>query len=268
MTIVRAAGNFAVLLFFVSCGIEDYPYLEQIPPANVSRPASSTAAVSIGSRDGDGVFLHYSIFYRIYISDVALISTIAESELSRINSALYSDFTAMKPYTDASNNLAANTGSLFSSRNYFEIELLGSDINNTFLSDKGSFTLNFDFSDTQSRSPVIYRSGGGEFILARSTGSGLFNPQPRFLGGTFDGRFVNSDGLNSSENATTTVNRDVATKSISSGATRYTYASLYICAVGINGTTLVPVYSAPTYIGTFLLPEQWWQGTQEQEDAK
>ncbi|MDR2491386.1 MAG: hypothetical protein LBD20_08300 [Spirochaetaceae bacterium] len=244
-----------VLAALISCGIEDYPYLVQVPPDRVSRSSPSTATVAVPSRS-EPEFLNYAIYYRIYIGDSIISSTIAESEMSGINSTLYSDYSYIKPYTQADNNLAANTGSIFSGRNYFEIELESRDIS-SILNSSSALQLTFDFSETNSEAPRL----NGD-TLRRSTGSGLFNPEPHYTDRSFDGRFVNTDGLNASTNATIQINRDVANKSTSPGAPRYSYVSLYICAVGINGTSLTPIYSAPTHIGVFRLPAQWWSGEQ------
>ncbi|MDR0540161.1 MAG: hypothetical protein LBG74_06640 [Spirochaetaceae bacterium] len=245
------------MLCITACGIEDYPYLAQIPPSNVNRPSHTTATVAINTRSDTEPFLNYAIFYRIYISDILLTSTIGESELSFINATLNSDYLAIKPYTDPANNLTTNTGSLFSGRNHFEIGITEGDINDLLLNSKNSFTLQLDFSDTLTQAPRIFRAGGGELTLKRSTGSGGFNPRPLYDDGTFDGRFINTPELNASANTTSTINRDVVDKNITGGMPRYTYAALYICAVGVNDTTLVPLYSAPTYIGTFLLPQKF-----------
>jgi hypothetical protein len=242
-----------------SCGVEDYPYLEQVPPEAVMRPSYTKAVVSLPARRDLGGFLRYSIFYRIYISDAQITSSIGASEMTNINSSLRGDYSYIEPYTQKDNNLAANTGSLFSNRNYFEIELEEREISD-ILGETGAFSIAFDFSDVSPGLPPRLVKGGLEFTLRRSTGSGLFSPVPKTSSGDFDGRFVNTEALNKSENATSAINRDVAGKTISSGASRYTYASLYICAVGINGVTLTPVYSAPTFIGVFILPKKWWQG--------
>ena len=239
----------------ISCGIEDYPYLVQVPPDRVTRSSPSTAVVAVPGRS-EPEFLNYAIYYRIYISESQITASIAESEMTNINSSLYSDYSYIKPYTQADNNLAANTGSIFSGRNYFEAELEDGDIS-SILNSSSSFQLAFDFSDTNSEAPRL----NGR-TLRRSTGSGLFTPEPRYTDGRFDGRFVNTGGLNASQNATTQINRDIANKSTAAGAPRYSYASLYICAVGINGTSLTPIYSAPTHIGVFRLPAQWWTGEQ------
>ncbi|MDR2522019.1 MAG: hypothetical protein LBC72_05670 [Spirochaetaceae bacterium] len=257
---VRHLAMFAAAAVLFSCGMEDYPYLPQVPPSNVTRTSPSTAAVNLPPVS-EANFLHFSFYYRIYVSDVQLTSSIGESEMSGVNSSLYSDFSYIKPYTQADNNLAANTGSIFSGRNFFEVEADGVDMA-VLLNDSGGFTVNFDFSDTSpGRAPFIQKSGGGEYPLRRSSGSGLYNPLPNYPEGGFDGRFVNTAGLNAAANATTTVNRDVANKSsIAASSPRYTYASLYVCTVGVNNTSLTPIFSAPTFVGAFLLPRQWWSG--------
>ena len=249
----------AVCAVLFSCGLEDYPYLPQVPPSSVNRTAPSTVTVNLPSVN-EASFLHFSFYYRIYVSDVQLTSSIGESEMNGVNSSLYSDFSYIKPYTQADNNLAANTGSIFSGRNFFELEVDGADAA-SLLGDSGGFTVSLDFSDTSpGRAPFVQKSGG-EYPLRRSSGGGLYNPLPRHTDGGFDGRFVNTADLNAAANATTTVNRDVANKSsVAAGSPRYTYASLYVCTVGVNNTSLTPIFSAPTFVGAFLLPRQWWSG--------
>jgi hypothetical protein len=63
---------------------------------------------------------------------------------------------------------------------------------------------------------------------------------------------LNASG-NASGNASATVNADVADQSGISGP-RYTYVSMYILAYGMDNN-FSSVYSTPTHIGIFLLPD-------------
>jgi hypothetical protein len=66
--------------------------------------------------------------------------------------------------------------------------------------------------------------------------------------------FVNSDDINNGAyiNTATYTNLDVQNNSVS--GPRYTYASMYIVAYGMD-LSYSNIYSAPTFIGVFRLPD-------------
>jgi hypothetical protein len=94
---------------------------------------------------------------------------------------------------------------------------------------------------TSSSSEPVY------YTLRRTGGDGNFIPVPA------DRLFFNTQDLNSSLNATALINNDVADKSSASGQ-RYTYVSIYIVTTG-RDTNFTPLYSRPTHVGIFSLPE-------------
>ena len=91
--------------------------------------------------------------------------------------------------------------------------------------------------------------GNNTYILWRSDGGGLFNPMP-------DRYFINSNELSSPDNINDQINADVANKAdIPEGGMRYTYAAMFIVAVGFNPSTYSNIYSTPSLIHVFLLPD-------------
>ena len=86
------------------------------------------------------------------------------------------------------------------------------------------------------------------YNLRRSNGSALFRPMPA------DRYFFNTRELNAGANVSNTINADVSDRSgLADSGDRYTYAAMYIVVAGIDDN-LTPIYSAPTFIGVFLLP--------------
>jgi hypothetical protein len=91
--------------------------------------------------------------------------------------------------------------------------------------------------------------GQAVYTLWRSDGSGLFTPRP-------DRLLMNKEELWRSDNINDKINADVVDKSdIGAGDKRYTYAAMFIVAVGINSTSYSNIYSTPALIHVFQLPD-------------
>jgi hypothetical protein len=240
----------------VSCGIESYLYLAPIDEGNISHQLNTSATVIFPPRDSfmaqfGNYFTHFTIYYRIYVSDINQTGSIETDEIrSSINSALYSDFSYFKSYT-TSDTTTTSIGPLFRNRNYYPLWLYNNDIEGILDSDALGRTMTVDFTPTQALYPVLSFGNTEVYSLYRSNGNDygytLFNPLP-------DRYFINSTELNRSENITSSLNADVVNKSGISGE-RYTYVSMYIVAAGVD-TNFTPIYSRPTHIGIFRLPNR------------
>jgi hypothetical protein len=103
-------------------------------------------------------------------------------------------------------------------------------------------TLTIDFSNLNNTSlPSLTPNSGTAQTLYRSTGGGSFTPLP-----DHDRRFRNFDDL------TKTQNRDVAQGS----GGGFSFCAVYIIKRGVNPNTLTAIYSAPTFIAVFRLPDE------------
>jgi hypothetical protein len=240
----------AIVIIFcfllLTCGLEEHFYLPQISQGRVERTSNTIAVIDIPSLDTVQFRYasHYSIFYKIYISEYQESGSVYETVdlRSRVNPTLNSDYLAIYPMTDPTNTTSSPNVNLFTSRNYFELELSGTDIKRILSTDGGLLTITFptltgDF-------PVLRLRGGSDYILKRS--GNLISPEPDMF-------FRNSPELRDNANAVDNVNRDVAR--LVSGTPQFTYASMYIVAVGANPETFGPIYSRPTFINVFLLPD-------------
>lgn len=233
----------------VSCGLDDYPYLPPVPSGNISVELNSKAVINLRNivEDSDSYFTHFTIYYRIYITDLSTSGRINEGEMSRLNPTLYSDYVYFLPYINSDTNISTSVGTLFRNRNYQVLALEGADIERDILSKNALGTsITLDFLYAPGIIPTL-SINGTPYRLQRSTGSGLFKPKP-------DNRyFLNDPELNASANVSTTVNADVVnvTPEVS---LRYTYVSMYIVVTGID-PNFSPIYSAPAFIGILRLPE-------------
>jgi hypothetical protein len=239
--------------FSGACGMEDYIYLDPVQESSITVRLTEDATLKLPFSIPEEVwyFTHFSIFYRIYISGIPQSSAITSPELMRtINTALYSDYNSIYPSTSSaatSTSVNTNIASLFSNLKYYELELEGENIQSVLGAGSQGQELRLQFPPQPGSIPVLVLGGGGEKRLYRSTGDGLFNPQPNRY-------FVNASELNASVNATTTGNADVADQSGISGK-RYAYVSMYIAKVGRDSNTFANIYSAPTFIGILSLPD-------------
>lgn len=241
---------FFFLFIFISCGIEDYVYLDPIPAGNINERLGETATISLPNSSSQSIyFTHYSIFYRIYLSNQIIAGSISEGNLSGINSTLNSDYFAIKPYTNVAsgdtNISPSNIANIFANRNYNRIAVEGTSIetllNNT--SDGKLMTLDFTVRGTYDNNPILTLDSV-PYQLRRSLDAGNFSPKP-----DGDYAFKNNSEIRDSNNIQD-FNKDVAN---AANATEC-YISLYILKEGIETSGFTRIYSFPTFIGIFRLP--------------
>jgi len=239
---------FICYLLFCSCGIEDYPFINPIPQGNIIQVMNNRAVVRI-PRDSPGTtFTNFSIFYRIYVSDIPQASTTVNS-YSAINPTLASDYNSFRTYIDSTTYVNVDMNKLFQDKGYKYLVLEDPNNNNinAVLSESSlGQSLEFDFSS--SKRPTM-KLGNNTYTLWRSDGGGLFSPRP-------DRYFINSGELRNPDNINNQINADVANKAnIAASDMRYTYAAMFIVAVGVNPASYSNIYSTPSLIHVFQIPD-------------
>jgi hypothetical protein len=249
MKFFRSGALLAPLLFtLLSCGIEDYVFLLPIPAGNIRvEEVNSKATIQLPSINSV-YFNHFTIYYRIYISNKD-VPSINDGSYGTISTTLQQDYNAFQPYVNSdSNNASASIRNLFVNRKYQTLTLEGADIEQDVLSDSAAGkTIILDFIKTTDSRPPVLVIDNARYVLRRN-GTGLLLP-------TGNLRFFNSTELNTTI-PTETTNVDVAniTGTDTSGP-RYTYVALYIVLVGTD-PNFSPIYSAPTFVGILHLPDQ------------
>jgi len=233
---------FAASVFLFTCGIEDIYFLPQVPEINIRTDFNTTATIYLPSLSSYYYAQNYIIFYRIYISDRFESGTINTPSIrSTISPSLESDFNAIYPNTDPTNTtsgIAANI--LFPGRYYFELELEGVDINNILTKNGGNISILF--SNIGDKLVLLFN--GIEYPLKRS--KKLITPKPS------DKLFQNTTEINDFDNAKPINNADVSARL---GVQGNAYASMYVVAAGMNPVAFTPIYSKPTHISVFRLPD-------------
>jgi len=231
-------------MFLLTCGIEEYYYLPQVPEINIRTEFNTAATINLPSLTGYYYAQNYSIYYRVYISGYSEPGTINTSILrSTISSNLESDYNAIYPNTDPTSTTAGTPAdTLFKNRNYYRLELDGVNISNILTTSGGNVSILFP--TVQGGYPVLSINNGTEFRLYRS--KDLISPEP-------DKYFRNRLELSDPEKAVSNINADVAGRTGLSQ--RFAYVSMYIVAEGTNQSVFTPIYSKPTHISVFKLPE-------------
>jgi hypothetical protein len=232
---------FLVLLPFVlvACGIDDEPYLSPVEASSVV-VTTNTGARAIVAIDGSESLYSPSflLYYKIYISTANELSAISPDVMSRINSTLSTDYNGILSYTTLNTtNRPVFTPTIFSSRNFYTMVVGSSE---TF-STTGELRINFENQNNASL-PSASVGGGPALTLYRSTGGGSFVPLPEN-----DLRFRNFTELRNTQN------RDVAQGS----GGDFSYCAVYIVKRGVNPNTLTAIYSAPTFLAVFRLPDRY-----------
>lgn len=237
--------KFIILLtgvLFTTCGIEEYYYLPQVPENSITPDSNIGATIIFPAISSYYYARNYEIFYKIYISDHLAPAFIPINNFSLIHPSLYSDYYYFSAFTNpvTSSTISANT---FRNRNYFQLALDGININSQLSASGG--TLRIEFLPLTGPYPIAAFNGGPEIKLRRSLN--LISPQP-----SSDLFFRNSSDLRAFSNAISNVNADVAGQS---SDPPYAYVSMYIVAVGTHPANFTPIYSKPTHINVFKLPE-------------
>jgi len=234
--------SFIAGLFFTTCGIEEYYYLPQVPQTNISVISNTSATIRLPPLSSSYAN-NYVIYYRIYISNYNESGTINTSS-TRINISpdLERDFSAINPNTDpTSNTMGTPADTLFKNRSYFILALDGTNINNVLTKIGGDIEILFP---TMAGDFPGLLFNGGNYRLFRSRD--LIHPEP-------DRFFRNTSDLNDHGKAIANINADVSSRSGLSQ--RLAYVSMYIVAAGVNPDAFTPIYSKPTHICVFKLPD-------------
>ena len=251
---VAALIPFISLLCLLSCGLEDVPYISYIPDGTITDNTSVRIWLPSNASEGYenppvGYFARFEIYYRIYISGEQFSGLINTSTLrSQINSSLSSDFESLRSLTDktSTSNLPSNLDTTFSNRRYFKLTLEETNID--ALLGRGSLgqALEIRFPTVNGEIPVLTLNGVSYRLRRAVSGPGLnFNPRPE------NRYFQNHPDLFNRANVTNNINADVATNSRTTPELRFTWASMYIFAVGKD--YLSTIYSQPTHLGIFFL---------------
>jgi len=256
----------AAILLLGACGLlESEPFIYAVPEADITRHLNDRATIDLRSYPvpaSADPFSHFAIFYRIYISDVYVPSTTTDT-FSTINPVLLQNFNTVSRYIDSDTLFGINMHNVFSNIHFRYLALENADINAVLRSAIGG-VVNFDFSQSRAVPVMIIGpenidDGTGSlipnpnyFTILRATshaGVGSFTPQPEHR------RFINSDELRNPDFINLNDNADVTDRAgIIPEERRYTYVALFIVGVGMDPATFGNVYSTPSLIHVFRLP--------------
>ena len=237
--------SFIVILFLFGCGLEDYPRLYPIPQSNVSTSFASKAIVRIPNENTPPPFSHFVIFYRVYRT-AAPNESPGPANFNEINSVLNTDYNAVRPMIDSDTIVNTNMDTFFSGRGYKYLQISGANIDSVLSASVLGKTLEFDFPGNISNGLPTMKIDSTEYTLLRSNGNGTFTPRPA------DRLFVNESDLRAAEYLNDQFNADVE-RSNTTDTFPYTYAAMFIAAVGINPSSYSYIYSTPTLIHVFEL---------------
>jgi hypothetical protein len=254
---------FVSLFCLLSCGLEDFLYIDYIPLGNYNSVNQATVRLPSSSAEGYGTyFTNFIIYYRIYIAGETyrepLVNTL--ELLQGLNTALYSDWVSMSYLTDITSTTVStsNLENTFNNRRYYKLELETARIDRVL--DENSLgqtlTIEFPVQGGIDFKPTLKLNDDEPYVLLRANSGQSINfrplPENRY--------FQNDPDLYNSANAypsSTDINADTAARTATSETSenRYTYVSMYIAASG--SSNLVAVYSQPTFLGIFRLPESF-----------
>jgi hypothetical protein len=242
-----------------SCGIETYKYLDYVDPG-IPRRLNTTAYVSLPGGQPN-YFRYFIIYYRIYISGFPVEGEVDAGILAQINPALYTDYNFFLSYTNTQSTAVPTTmGVTFANRKYFPLELENASIDNILNS--GGRVITLDFAPNSQFKPSLILGD----IRAEPPGGAPYTRYQLFRNRRNENNtpyannyfFVNSDAVNNNDHVSSdssNINQDVQKSSQDISGPKYTYVSMYILAHGMDDSNFTNIYSIPTFIGIFRLPD-------------
>jgi hypothetical protein len=243
MNCLKTTVIFILCFFLLTCGIDEYYYLPQVPEEGIKRSVNTNAEIDIPSNLLNGVShyaIGYVIFYKIYTSE----NENNDIEMLKTYPRISSDYNGLLTYTDRTNATSIPSLTTFSGRGFYELELEGTKIGTVLSTNGGTFFIQFPTRPGEEPYMEI-KSNENRYILLRSNDNGKFNPIP------VDRYFFSSDDLKDYANANSTINADVSGQS---GIPQNAFVSMYIVAVGSNPRNFSRFYGKPTHISIFKLP--------------
>jgi hypothetical protein len=272
--LVRCLTLILAIFLLGACGLlVGEPFIEAIPQADITQELNSRAIIDLRLYpDNNDAFTNFVIFYRIYTSDLYISSTgIRDTGLDegtgtfvRINPTLDQNFRRINPLIDNEDRIGENMHNLFTSMNFhylrfqhpYSLAIVPTPLGRSFFAlppEHRMIEFNFDSGAIPSMtvSPGAGPPYEAQFNLLRAnTQGGIdFSLEPP------DGRFLNSLALRDRAFiADTNINRDVV--DFPNRVLDYTYAAIFIAAVGMSQTTFANVYSTPSMIHVFRLPDE------------
>ena len=266
MPIKRNILIFFGIIFLFSCGLEDYIYIFPVHDSDIVRSADRAIVQITNDNDTpEKYFRNYIIFYKIYVSDIYLPSFTVEN-YSQINPLLSSNHNTIRPFIGSEIFGNRNLDNIFRDLRFRYLELDGANID-VILSEGlpggtpiFNSTLTFDFtSNKHPNLTITYQNGStASYNLFRSTGGNVpFNPLPEHR------YFLNDPVLRARENISDERNADVSdlikdNNPVPEADILYSYVAMYIAAVGLDSVTYQYIYSTPSLVNVFLLPDPWY----------
>ncbi|MCL2374506.1 MAG: hypothetical protein FWC65_04620 [Treponema sp.] len=254
-------------LFLGACGLlVGTPFIEPVPQADITQTLNNHAVVDLRNyTPHPDAFSHFVIFYRIYISAHSEMNT-SPGNFNVINTLLHQNYNRVHPFIDNDDFVGQNMHALFSepAMRFRYLALAEHDINQVLGQGGGGqpafFTrpvddqrLYFDFVSGQPPSMRIGGIGGDTFTLYRATQH--FNPLLFFT--PEPGRhFFNSEDLRDADNLNDERNADVAGPAGDAVIRIFTYAAMFIVAVGTDPLTFADIFSTPALTHVFMLPDE------------
>jgi hypothetical protein len=264
----------AALFCLLSCGLEEFSYIDYIPERNYENVNRATVKLPSSSDEGYGsgsFFINFIIYYRIYIAGATPfpLGTVAPTEMGQLNTALSADWNNFLSLTDTTSTSVStsNLENTFNTRRYYKLELqtmAGGSAHIDSVLGNGSLgktiTIDFPSQPGSDSKPTLRLNNETQYVLLRADRSQSiqFKPLPenRYFQNHED--LYNSENAYSSSNPNPTVNADTISRTATTeNPSQNTYVSMYIAAAGIN-RQIAAVYSQPTFLGIFRLPNSFF----------
>jgi hypothetical protein len=230
----------------LSCGIDDYIFLSPVTETDW-RSSNQKIVFTIPTSQTDDYFREYVIYYRLYPSEInkAGIQFLV-SDFSTINSALYSDYLSIHPYSIEDDEAPVYLQTLFENTLGYKELRFGTAV-------KTKSELKADIIEMD-KTPLTDTSKG-KIISIDFNLQSLGTAHPCLIIDQTYYRLLR-------EKATGTIpSRDFLSYSAMSGgdfelpSKTYTYAAFYIVAKGVD-ETFSTILSRATFLGALQLPAE------------
>lgn len=237
-----------VCLSLAACGIDDYVYLDPVSDTDWSF-LNNQITCTLPSSQTEGYFQNYVIYYRLYPSTVNKSgNSLSTGDFSSINSAMYSDYLSIYPYSTEDDEAPVYLQSLFENTLGYKELCLGQAVSSrddldtivevdaeNLLGDGShgkTITIDFNLQSLETAHPGLIIDGTKYRLLREDATTTL----------------PSRDFLQDSE-----LDSEMSGADFEGTALNYTYAVFYIVAKGID-ESFSTLLSRAAFLGALQLP--------------
>jgi len=236
-----------LLFIFTTCGIDELFFLPPVTHISVSGGTDIIITLPNISTITYYYATNFTIYYRIYLSDVSVDGSILETQYSTLNPQLETDFNDFNRTFINPTNVQVPTVSSFTNRSYYRLRTNNASVLSLIPPASTPRDIQINFTAGESATITDLYASATPIALLRNNS---ISPIPDYYFQYSSELATYGDNTGPSK----TYNNDVINNVTASGLKSYecAYVSMYIVTEGIQNN-FQALYSRPKHIGVFRL---------------